>query len=244
LMRDGHSAGDALRALVAGDDGEALRQVAMVDATGAVAAHTGSRCVAAAGHIGGDGVSAQANMMERDTVWGAMLAAYGSADGTLAERLLVALQAAEAEGGDIRGRQSAALIAVGGSRQDPPWKRTVDIGVDDHPDPVAELGRLLRLQAAFRLMEEANAASGRGDFPAAVAAMDRAVPLAPDDDQVAFTRGGMLMAVGRVEEGRAEMERARAANPRWGVFVRRFAAAGFLPNDPAFLDAMFPLEPT
>jgi predicted Zn-dependent protease len=108
---------------------------------------------------------------------------------------------------------------------------------------VAELGRLLRLHAAFRLMDRANDASAAGDFASAAAAMDQAVSLSPDDDQVAFRRGGALMAVGRVEEGRAEIEHARRANRRWALFLRRFAAAGFLPDDPAFLDAMVPPEP-
>ncbi len=242
LMRGGHSAPDALGALLAGDEGEPLRQVAMVDGAGMVAAHTGSRCVAAAGHVGGEGVSAQANMMERDTVWDAMVGTYGSAEGSLAERLLAALLAAEREGGDIRGRQSAAVIVVSGSRQDPPWKRTVDVRVDDHLDPLTEIRRLLRLHEAYRLMDMANEAATQGDLVSAADAMDRASQLAPDNDQVAFRRGGSLMAVGRVEEGRAELQRARAANPRWPIFLRRLAAAGFLPDDPGFLDAMFPIE--
>ena len=242
LMRGGHSAPEALRALLAGDDEEPLRQVAMVDAAGMVAAHTGSRCVAAAGHACGEGICAQANLMERDTVWAAMLAAYASAEGSLAERLVAALEAAEAEGGDIRGRQSAALIVVSGSRQDPPWKRTVDLRVDDHPEPVAELRRLLRLHTAYRLMGEANDAAATGDLVSAAAAMDEAGRLAPGNDQVTFRRGGSLMAVGRIDEGRAEIERARLANPRWALFLRRLAAAGLFPDDPAFLDAILPLE--
>lgn len=173
-----------------------------------------------------------------------MLAAYGSSGEGLARRLLAALQAAEAEGGDVRGRQSAALVVVSGSPQDPPWRRIVDVRVDDHPDPVAEIDRLLRLHTAFRLMDEAGEAAARGDLAAAAAAMDKASLLAPDDDQVAFRRGGSLMAVGRSEEGRTEIERALVANPRWGLFLRRFAAAGFLPDDPAFLGAMLPHEPT
>jgi uncharacterized Ntn-hydrolase superfamily protein len=241
LMRAGLSAPIALRALIAADDDAAIRQVAMIDAAGAVATHTGARCVAAAGQAGADGVSAQANMMERDTVWDAMLVAYNGTPGPLAERLLASLQAAESEGGDIRGRQSAGMIVVSGSRQDPAWSRTVDLRVDDHPDPVAELGRLLGLHTAFDYMETATEAMGRGDPMAAAAAMDLAKPLAPDDDQVAFTRGGMLMASGRVEEGRQDFDQALRANPRWPVFLRRFAEAGFVPNDPAFLDAMLPL---
>jgi uncharacterized Ntn-hydrolase superfamily protein len=242
LMRGGLSAPDALRALLASDEGEPLRQAAMVDGAGVVAAHTGSRCVAAAGHAGSEGVSAQANMMERDTVWDAMVGTYGSAEGSLAERLLAALVAAEREGGDIRGRQSAAVIVVSGSRQDPPWKRTVDIRVDDHPDPVTEIGRLLRLHEAYRLMDSANEAAAKGDLVSAADAMDQAAQLASDNDQVAFRHGGSLMAVGRVEEGRAELQRARAANPRWPIFLRRLAGAGFLPDDPGFLDAMLPIE--
>jgi hypothetical protein len=119
----------------------------------------------------------------------------------------------------------------------------VDVRVDDHPDPVREIDRLLRLHTAFHHMESATEAMGHGDPVAAAAAMDAAKPLAPDDDQVAFTRGGILMAAGRVEEGRREFDQAVEANPRWPVFLRRFAEAGFVPNDPAFLDAMLPLEP-
>jgi uncharacterized Ntn-hydrolase superfamily protein len=241
-MREGHSALDALRMLVVADQDEALRQVAMVDATGAVAAHTGSRCVAAAGHTWGDGVSAQANMMERDSVWDAMVETYSRKEGSLAQRLLAALVAAQSEGGDIRGRQSAGLLVVSGTREDPPWARVVDVRVDDNPDPVGEIGRLVLLNTAFRLMDEANSASAAGDFVAAAMAMDQAATLAPDDDQVAFRHGGALLAVGRVDEGRTEIERARRANPRWAIFLRRFASAGFLPDDPAFLDSVMPLE--
>lgn len=244
LMRAGQQAGAALRDLVAADADAALRQVAMVDAAGAVAVHTGARCVAAAGHASGDGVSAQANMMERETVWHAMIESYHQSKGSLAERLLAALVAAEAEGGDIRGQQSAALVVVSGSRADPPWSRTVDVRVDDHAEPVGEIARLLRLQSAFRHMDQANEAAARGDFLSAATAMDEAGRLAPDDDQVTFRRAGALIAVGSIEEGRQEFERARRANPRWPVFLRRLAAAGFLPNEPTLLDAMLPLEPT
>jgi uncharacterized Ntn-hydrolase superfamily protein len=232
-----------LRALVAADEDAAIRQVAMVDATGTIAAHTGSRCVAAAGHTGGDGVSAQANMMERETVWGAMVESFQGSRGPLAERLLAALEAAQSEGGDIRGQQSAALIVVSASRADPPWVRAVDLRIDDHPDPVAEIGRQFMIHSAFRHMERANESFARGDLQAATGEMDEANRLAPDDDQVAFVRGGMLMASGRVEEGRLELQRATQANPRWPVFLRRFAAAGFIPNDPGLMDAMMPLVP-
>ena len=116
--------------------------------------------------------------------------------------------------------------------------------MDDHPDPLTEMGRLLRTHTAYRLMEQANDAAAGGDMASAAEALDQASALAPEDDQVAFRRGGALTAVGRVEEGRVELERARVANPRWPVFLRRFAAAGFLPDDPGFLDALMPLDPS
>ncbi len=119
LMRAGASSLEALETLLAEDDGRDLRQVAMVDANGSVAVHTGARCVQAAGHAIGDGFSAQANMMERDTVWDAMVAAYAAAGGDLGERLMAALRAAEAEGGDMRGRQSAAMLVVEGDPHTP-----------------------------------------------------------------------------------------------------------------------------
>jgi uncharacterized Ntn-hydrolase superfamily protein len=168
-MRAGKSAADSLRALVAVDAGEARRQVAMVDAEGRVAAHTGGGCVAAAGHRAGEGVSAQANMMERDTVWGAMVDGFDAAAGDLAERLVTALDAAEAEGGDVRGRQSAALLVVAGrSTGNPHRDVVVDLRVDDHPDPLAELRRLLGLRRAYDSLDEGIELAAQDDLAAAL----------------------------------------------------------------------------
>ena len=167
LMREGRTAAEALAEVLASDPGEAVRQVGMVDASGNAAAHTGSRCVRYASHLVGDGVAAQANMMERSTVPAAMLAAFGGTDGDLAARLLAALVAAEGEGGDVRGRQSAALVVAPGAGDGStpqPWARRFDVRVEDHRSPVDELARVLSVARAYEAMDEAEAAGGRATW--------------------------------------------------------------------------------
>ena len=242
LMRGGKSAADALKALVAGDAAEATRQVAMVDATGIAAAHTGSGCVRAAGHATGDGVSAQANMMDRDTVWGAMMEAFQTTDERFPERLVAALAAAEREGGDIRGRQSAALLVVSGDRSQPRWARSVDLRVDEHQDPVGELKRLLRLHRAYERLARGFELADSGNFMAAADEQTAARNLAPEDDQITFWAGLTLAGAGRPLEAKELLEEARSANPRWAVYLRRVAATGRFPDDPQLMDALFPLE--
>lgn len=228
-LRAGETAPDALAALLATDPREAVRQVGIVDAAGRAAAHTGTRCVEAAGHRTGDGVSVQANMMERASVWPAMLAAYTSADGDFVDRLLAALRAAEAEGGDIRGRQSAALVVSGGPA-DPAWKREIDIHVDDHPVPLDELERLVRLQRGYEALDRAEERGAAGDLAGARAASEDASRLAPGDDQVLVWRAIGMAAGGMVDPARELLAAATAANPRWPEFVRRFAASGAQPE--------------
>ena len=186
LMRTGASAEDALRALVAADPGAARRQVAMVDARGGVATHTGDNCIPHAGHRAGDKVSVQANMMERDTVPGAMLAAYESASGGLSARLLAALDAAEAEGGDIRGRQSAAMLIVSGTPSGNPYAdRMLELRVEDHPEPLVELRRLVDLHRGYALLADTGSAAEAGDMANAGAKMMQALQLAPGNAEIA-----------------------------------------------------------
>jgi uncharacterized Ntn-hydrolase superfamily protein len=151
LMKAGRSANEALAGLVVSDLKERFRQVGMVDANGNAAAHTGSGCIRECGHQVGDGYAVQANMMARDTVWPAMAGAFDAAGGTLARRLIAALEAAEAEGGDFRGAQSAAILVVQSEPTGFPWKgRISNLRVDDHLDPVGELRRLLVLEEDYR----------------------------------------------------------------------------------------------
>jgi uncharacterized Ntn-hydrolase superfamily protein len=241
-MREGATASEALAELVGRDEHPEGRQVAMVDADGGTAVHTGPACVQAAGHLIGDGVSCQANMMERDTVWGAMLDAHGSGEGDLTDRLVAALRAAEREGGDMRGRQSASLLVVGGKRGDRPWERLVDLRVEDHLDPVGELERLLVVHRAFDYMNRGDQHAMVGDLARAAEEYDRAGSLLPDEDQVMFWRALTLAAVGRTDEAGELARRATAAQPKWPAFLRRVAASGLVPDDPALLDGLMPLE--
>ncbi|HYM26912.1 MAG TPA: DUF1028 domain-containing protein [Steroidobacteraceae bacterium] len=239
LMRGGKSAREALRALVAGDAGEATRQVAMIDARGGVAAHTGARCIAQAGHRTGEGVSAQANMMERDTVPDAMLAAYASTSGDLAARMLAALDAAEAEGGDIRGRQSAAILVVSGDPAGRPWwaTREMELRVEDHADPLSELRRLVALKRAYRASDDGFEQMLQGDVPGGLAAMEQAHAAAPENAELAFW---YALALARTEPDRARalLAEVRRGEPRWGELLRRLPAAGLFPDDRALIERL------
>jgi uncharacterized Ntn-hydrolase superfamily protein len=233
-MRSGRSAAGALGELVDRDEREALRQVAMIDAAGRVAVHTGHGCIPEAGHRVGDQMSAQANMMRRPTVPDAMVEAYSSMTGDLADRILAAFDAAEAEGGDIRGRQSAAIVIVGGKPTDTPWKeRRIDLRVEDHPEPVQELRRLVTLRRAYDQMERGEDLAVSGDLPAAVEHYERAHAAAPDSIEISFWLGLSLAGSGRVEEGLPHLKRACLENDGWVELVRRMSDAGMIPAEAA-----------
>ncbi len=226
-MRDGAPAPAALEALLAADSSREVRQVGMVDAYGRSAAFTGSRCVAEAGQLTEDDLSVQANMMERPTVWPAMAAAYRSTDGDLADRLMAALRAAEAEGGDVRGRQSAALLVVPATG--PAWASRFDVRVDDARAPLDELERLLRVARAYEIFDQSQDLATAGRLDAAVTAIEAAHELAPDDDQITLWMAMMVGGVGRLAEARRLFGEAQRAEPRAGEHLRRFFAAGHLP---------------
>jgi uncharacterized Ntn-hydrolase superfamily protein len=226
-MRAGMAAPDALVALLADDEEREVRQVGMVDASGRSSSFTGSRCVVAAGHLTFDDVAIQANMMERPTVWPAMAEAYRSASGDLADRLIAALRAAEAEGGDVRGRQSAALLVV--PAEGPAWQTRFDLRTDDHRAPLDELERLLRLARAYEAFDRSEEPMLAGDVVAAFAAMDEANRLSPEDDQITLWTAVAARAAGDVARARQLFAEARAAEPRAAEHLRRFIAAGHLP---------------
>lgn len=235
LLRAGRAPAEALAELHAEDPYAEIRQVAMVDAQGRVATHTGARCIREAGDRQGPGVSVQANMMWHDTVPGAMLAAYQDASGDLADRLLAALDAAQAEGGDIRGCQSAAILIVRGERGDTPWHdRLVDLRVDDHPDPLAELRRLVRVRRAYDAVDRAELAAVRGDTDAATkeyaAALDGAGNVEPT-----FWYGVSLATAGKVEQARTVLAPVFATHDGWAELLRRLPDAGMFPEDPTLL---------
>jgi len=227
LMRAGKSAQDALTALVAADARVEFRQVAMVDSQGNVAVHTGSRCLPEAGHHPGHGFSTQANMMARPTVWSAMAAAYRHATGDLASRLLTALDAAEAEGGDIRGRQSAALLVVGPRPETFP---VVDLRVDHHPEPLAELRRMLRLHRAYMAEYAAAASVADGDLAVVPSQLGVIEAGASEEGYLQFLRAYHLARIGRVTEGLDLMRSLIDANPLWAEYLRRDAQTDTFDN--------------
>lgn len=236
LMRAGRSAPDALKGLLAADSGSAVRQVAMIDAQGRVSAHTGERCISAAGHVVGDTFSVQANMMEKDTVWPAMAKAFREAKGDLAARMMAALEAAEAAGGDLRGKQSAALIVVSARPTGKAWvDRKFDVRVDDHPKPLEELKRLLMLQRAYNLMNEGDLAIERNDTQAALEAYSGAEALAPGNAEMVFWHAVSLVNVGKVDESLPLFQKTFKMDVRWRELLARLPKAGLLPEDPKLM---------
>jgi uncharacterized Ntn-hydrolase superfamily protein len=232
LMRDGASAPEALHRLLADDELEPTRQVALLDRHGRVAAHTGSRCIREASHRVADGLSAQANLMQRATVPDAMVAAFRASDGDLADRLLATLDAAEREGGDLRGRQSTALLVVAATASGRPGDdRLFDLRVEDHVEPVRELRRLVGMRRAYARVDAGDELAAAGDVEAALEEYARAHEQQPDNAELAFWHGVALAAAGREEEGRAQLEQAYREGDGWRELLRRLPDAKLFPND-------------
>lgn len=244
LMRMGLTASQALADLITNDEGRDVRQVAMVDAEGNAAAFTGARCIAAAGHIIGDGFSVQANLMGDESVWPAMKDAYERAEGDLADRLIAALDAAQRSGGDIRGQQSAALLVVAGERTEKPWEgRLFELRVEDHPRPLEELRRLVRLQRAYRYADRADELIAAQNFDDAMGALARAAVLAPDVVELRFWAAAALFAAGREDEALRIFREVFAKEPVWARLAPRLVPLGLLPDDPAALERIVALAP-
>ena len=231
-MRAGYSAEQALKALLAADSEPQSRQVSLVDAQGNVATHTGIRCIPAAGHRIGDGFSCQANLMEKDTVWDAMFEAYMQSKDPLAERMLAALDAAEAEGGDIRGKQSAAMLVVSGKPTGRSWEdRMIDLRVEDAPDPLLELRRLLRVKRAYIAMGDADHLAESGDAAVAAARLQEAIALAPEMVEIHFWGGLSMAQQGMLDAGCELMMKAVEKDRRWIETLHRLVASDRLPAD-------------
>jgi uncharacterized Ntn-hydrolase superfamily protein len=236
LMRAGKSADESLKALLAADGHTDVRQVGMVDANGSAANHTGENAIAEYCDVTGEGYTVQANLMWKPTVCDAMTRAYEGAQGDLAERLMVALEAAEKEGGDIRGKQSAALLVVSGDASEPAWGgRLVDLRVEDHTAPLVELRRLLTVARAYRLMNEGDAHMTNGDVEKASAAYSGATELLPENHETVFWHAVTLASAGREDEALPLFAEAFVRWPRWRELVQRLPAAGLLPEDPALM---------
>lgn len=226
LLRAGRTPEQALAGLTAADPDSAVRQVAIVNASGQAAAHTGAACIADAGHVVGNGFSVQANMCH-GRVWEAMAEAYASARGSLAERLLAALDAGEAAGGDFRGRQAAAILVRPGEGQ--PWERVSNLRVDDHTEPLVELRRLLRLEEAYRRRNRLEERVHEGDEAAAAAEVEAARKAGLSELDVALTEITARLLAGDVSGARRRLRPLLDAEPRWQGYVE-FIAARHVPR--------------
>lgn len=269
LMRAGKSAPEALKALLNADGANDVRQVAFIDAQGRVAVWTGGKDIQAAGHVAGPPATAipaalvsasnatgtgtlhigtnfsvEANLMLNDKVWPAMANAYQESRGDLAERMMAALDAAQAVGGDIRGRQSAALLVVSGNRSDKTWERIFDLRVDDAPEPLKELRRLLALQRAYNHMNAGDAAVEHKDNAAALREYAEAERLASTTPGVLPSRLTEMMYwhavalanMGRVDEALPLFRKVFSMDKNWAVLTPRLPGAGLLPNDPKLIE--------
>lgn len=219
LMGRGIPAGEVLQRLLAADPKREERQVSMIDSAGRIATHTGACCLPAAGSYVGDNFCVQANMMARDTVWPAMAAAYRGSDGPLADRLLAALDAAQAEGGDLRGEQTAALLVVSG---DPDPISLVDLRVDHDPDPLSQLRRLVQLHRAYTLEYEIVACAERGETERIYEMVAQVRELAPDETYLQCLCALHLERfLGLRAEALAILTPLAAAQPEWRTYLER-----------------------
>lgn len=236
LMRAGKSAPDALKELLAKDEGREVRQVAMIDAQGRVDAWTGKNDIQAAGHIVGKNFSVQANLMLNDKVWPAMARAFENTKGDLADRMLAALDAAQAVGGDIRGRQSAAMVVVTGKPTGQAWKdRTFDLRVDDSPQPLLELRRLVKLQRAYNHMNAGDLAVEKKDNEGALREYGAAEKLVPNNAEMIYWHAVALVNMGRVDESLPLFRRVFAMDRNWITLTPRLPKSGLLPDDPKLI---------
>jgi uncharacterized Ntn-hydrolase superfamily protein len=234
-LRSGEAPQRALDDLVAADEQGRFRQVAVVDAAGAVAVHTGDGCIPDAGDVEGEGFGAQANMMASPAVWPAMAEAFEAATGALSRRLLAALDAGEAAGGDVRGRQSAALLVVPADGE--PWRRTVELRVEDHDDPLGELRRLLDLSDAYALASEADDLMAAGRHDEAADRGRRALELAPANTELIFWGGLGMAQAGDLDAGLDLVRSAIEMHPGWRDLLARLDAE-IAPSAPAVRDAL------
>ena len=237
LMQSGLDAQRSLDALLKADANPGVRQVAMIDAGGNVAVHTGENCIQYAGHVVGEQFSVQANLMLNQGVPEAMATAYRQAGGSLAERMLAALEAAQSLGGDLRGKQSAAILVVSGEASGRPWEdRLVDLHIEDHPRPLQELRRLLKMHTAYEHMNRGDHALERNDVDGALAEYGRAEALLPENLEMRFWHAVSLVNAGRLEAALPVFAVIFEQDALWRELVPRLAAEELLTVDPAGLE--------
>ena len=243
LMESGKSAKEALNQLISKDSGQAVRQVAMIDNKGSVAAHTGENCIYAAGHKIGKNYSVQANLMEKETVWDAMAKAFENAEGDLAKRMMASLEAAENEGGDIRGKQSAAMLIVTGQPTGLPWEDTVmDIRVDDSKHPLKELKRLIRIHTAYQHANKGDHYLEINEVKRALKEYDLASELYPENPELPYWSAVTLVGLGKLDKALPIFSKVFKKEPRLRTMTPRIVDAGLLPKDEYILKLIMEVD--
>jgi len=233
LMKSGKSPQQAMKALTSADPGAQSRQVAMLDVRGNVAAHTGEDCIPEAGHVVGKGFSAQANLMRSKRIWPAMARAFRNSKGPLAHRLMEVLDAAEAAGGDARGKQSAAILVVNVKGSGRPWMdKVVDLRVEDSPEPLTELRRLIRIQEASVMAGAATGLLAQGKFAEAKSLLQSASRKAPELDEIKFWQGVSLLNDRKVDQALPLLKKVIAVNADWGKVLKSMARTPLLTLPP------------
>ncbi|MBL7961749.1 DUF1028 domain-containing protein [bacterium] len=229
LLKSGKTAQEVLKELIDTDEGRDVRQLAIVDAQGNVAAHTGKKCIPSAGHYVGDNFSVEANLMLNDKVWPAMAKAFQESSGPLAERMVTVLEAAQSVGGDIRGKQSAAILVVRAKPTGKIWEdRIIDLRIEDHADPIKEIRRLLRLYRAYEFMNKGDYAVEKNDMKSALELYGSAEKLFPDNQEMKYWHAVALANNGRVDESLPIFKEVFKANANWVILTERLPGVGQL----------------
>ncbi len=237
LLRAGRTAEQTLAALTTADPHPEIRQVAIIDVNGNVAAHTGKKCIPDAGHIVGDNFSVQANLMLNDKVWPAMKEAYEKTTGDLAEKMLAALDAAQSVGGDIRGKQSAAILIVKGESSGRPWAdKVMDLRVEDHAEPLTEIRRLVKVHRAYQHMNNGDLAIEHNDVDGALREYGAAEAMFPENLEMKFWHAVSLVNAGQVDAALPIFKNIFAKDYNWAILIPRLQGVDLLPNQDAVIN--------
>ncbi len=244
MMRSGKTAQQALKGLVASDPNQMVRQVAMIDIHGNIAAHTGKLCIDFAGHLVGKNYSCQANMMEKGTVWQAMSIAFENSKGEFVDRLMAALEAAQKEGGDIRGKQSAAILVVKTKGSGSPWNnRLFDIRVEDHKEPLKEIKRLILVAKAYNHMNKGDEYMTNEKTEQALKSYSTAMKIYPGNPEMLFWPAVTMAASGKVEESLPLFKKVFQQDRRWAELLKRLPKVNQFPKDEALMKKILSLVP-
>ncbi len=229
LLKQGLSPEQVVKYLTESDDGRDVRQLAILDSKGRVAAYTGKNCIPEAGHITGKNFSVQANLMLKNTVWKAMADAFENTKAPLAERMIAALEAAQNEGGDIRGKQSAAILVVKGKSTGKVWEdRLIDLRVEDNPEPVKELKRILKIHRAYEHMNNGDHAVETGNMELAMKEYSKAEEMFPGNEEMKFWHAVTLVNINKIDEALPLFKQVFAKNKNWKTLLPRLTKTGLL----------------